>query len=240
MRDSRRPRRYGSDHTYRSRSCVDKVRELDARYLVRVGDGTHYRTDSQTVEIVVDEDEHAEEERRYHRAGFRLDILFSPSAECARAARLVYQRDEDAEKHKEDEYSRGVRDGRDKSVLDDELRRRDGIVIRHQRSADDNADEQGRINLFCDKREHDRDDRRYKRYECLGIIAFRRDDSRSLAVLAYRLIDDARSVAGMTYVRFARTHKNAAQDKRNDKGEDRNQRDQFFLVHKALLKKQKP
>ena len=48
-----------------------------------VGDGTHNGADRQTVEVVVDEDQHAQYEGREHRACTGLDVLSRPCAEGA-------------------------------------------------------------------------------------------------------------------------------------------------------------
>ena len=82
-----RPGRDRRDHAHGGGSGVDEVGELGTRDLVAVGDRTHDRANGQAVEIVIDEDENAEHERRKLRAYVGVDILLRPTAEGCAAAR---------------------------------------------------------------------------------------------------------------------------------------------------------
>ena len=73
-----------------------------------VGNGLHDRADCQAVEIVVDENQHAQNKGREHRAYTGLDVLCSPASERLRAARLVDQRNDNAQLDQEDEYARRI------------------------------------------------------------------------------------------------------------------------------------
>ena len=82
-----RPGRDRRDHAHGSGSGVDEVGELGTRDLVAVSDRTHDRAHGQAVEVVVDENEDAEDERRKLRAHAGVDVLFRPAAKGRAAAR---------------------------------------------------------------------------------------------------------------------------------------------------------
>ena len=154
--DRRRPRGHRGDHADRSRRGVDEIRKLRARDHLRVGDGAHDRADRQAVEVVVDEDEHAEHEGGQLGADAALDVFRRPLAERGGSARGVDERDEDAEDHQEDEDARAIgqrrHEARDHGVLlgsslgderaaDDGVDRADGVEPGEQERTDQYADE---------------------------------------------------------------------------------------------------
>ena len=84
-----------------------------------IRDRLHDRADGEAVEVVVDENQHAEQDRGQLRADAGLDVLRRPAAERLGAARLVHQGDHRAEQHEEDQDADvvGIRNACDKAVL---------------------------------------------------------------------------------------------------------------------------
>ena len=165
------PRGYGSDHTYRSGGGVDQVGELSAGDLVAVGDGLHDRTDGQAVEVVVDEDKHAQHEGGEHSAGAGLDVLCGPASEGLGAAGLIDQSDDDAQLDKEDEHACRTADGVDEAVAGDGVYRLQRVELGSQQRAYDDTHDQRGINFLGDQGQSDSDDRRYQRPEGAGLGA---------------------------------------------------------------------
>ena len=81
--DCSRPRRNRSDNADRSRRCINDVRQLCPGNAVLVRNRTHDRTDGQTVEIVINEDEHAEERGRKRCAAPAANGFDRPLTVCA-------------------------------------------------------------------------------------------------------------------------------------------------------------
>ena len=159
-------------------AAVDDVGQLGTRNLLLVGHGTHDRANRETVEVVIDEDEHAKGEGGELRADARLDVLGRPGAESRRAARFVDERNHDAEHHEEDEDTRvprvtyGVEEADRHGVLpfadladDDVVDGVNRVEARKQQRAHDNADEQRRIGFLGNERQYDGDDGRHERPE---------------------------------------------------------------------------
>ena len=91
-----------------------------------VRDRTHDGADRQAVEIVVDEDEHAEGKGGKRCADAGLDVLFRPAAKGGGAAGGVDERHDDAQQHKEKEDAGVVGDGGNKAVVEGDVKRADG------------------------------------------------------------------------------------------------------------------
>ena len=85
-----------------------------------VGDGPHDRPDRQAVEVVVNEDQHAEQEGRKQRPCLAVDMFHGPAAERGRASCCIHQGHHDAKQNQEHENTcvPAVRDGADKAVVD--------------------------------------------------------------------------------------------------------------------------
>ena len=66
-----------------------------------VRNGTHHRTDGQTVEVVVNENQAAQQDRCQLCAHAALDVRLCPTAECSGAAGFVHQTDHGAQHHQE-------------------------------------------------------------------------------------------------------------------------------------------
>ena len=160
-----RPGRDRRDHAHGSGGGVDEVGELGARDLVAVGDRTHDRADGQAVEVVVDEDEDAENKGGKLRAHAGVDVLFRPAAECRAAAGEVDERHDDAEQHEEEENARVIRNGGDDAVVDDHVDRCNGGEVAGEQRADHNADEERRVRLLGDQRQRNGDDGGHERPE---------------------------------------------------------------------------
>ena len=163
------------DHADRGGGRVDEVGELCAADLVAVGDREHDGADGQAVEIVVHEDEHAQNERGDHGADAALDVLLGPASEGRAAAGAVDEHDEDAEDDEEHEVAREIRDGGDDRLAQHRVERADGGEVVGKERAQQHADEQGGEDLLRDQREDDRDDGRHERPERIGHGAARGD-----------------------------------------------------------------
>ena len=139
----------------------------------------HYRADSQAVEIIVNEYQHAQQECRKLRPHAGLDVRGSPFAVSTASTCLVHEHDDHAEDYQEHENSHivGIREICDKAVLDDHCEHslKAGIV---RNCIDDAAcqdtDEQRGINLFCYQRKTDGNDWRQQRPQRADCFSNRR------------------------------------------------------------------
>ena len=164
-RDRRRPGADRRDDAHRGCRCIDNIRELRAGYLVLIGHGQHHGADREAVEIVIDEDQAAERDRRKLCARAGLDLMRRPLAEGSGAARLVHQAYHNAQDDEEDQdayvpsvaqlFRHHFENAGDR-MLQAVTARRD--VLQH--AAHHDADEQRSVNLFCDQSKADCDDRR--------------------------------------------------------------------------------
>ena len=149
----------GSDHAHRSGSRVDDVGQLGAGDLVALGDGTHNGAHGQAVEIVVHEDQDAQQHGNQLRAAAGLDGMLGPAAEGLGAAALVHQIHHDAQHDQEDDDAHVVavgQDGDDAVVGADQLNDGlPGMELRVEQGAHKAAKEQGGINLLADQRQRD-------------------------------------------------------------------------------------
>ena len=66
---------------------------------------THNRTDRQTVEIIIYEDQDTQRDGSHLRAELGLDMLYRPASERSRASGAVHQHDHGAEHHEEYQYA---------------------------------------------------------------------------------------------------------------------------------------
>ena len=97
------PARYGREDAHGRCRRIDDVGELRARDLELVRHGAHDRADRQAVEVIVDEDDDAEERRDRERTAPALNRAHRPVAVSLRRARARDGGDEDAEDDKKDE-----------------------------------------------------------------------------------------------------------------------------------------
>ena len=155
------PGGHGGQHAHGSGGGVDDVGQLCPGDLVALGDGTHDGAHGQAVEIVVDEDQHAQQHGHQLRAAAGLHGLGGPAAEGGGAAGLVHQVHHDAQHHQEDQD--GDVDGIDHAHAlagaDKIHHHLPGLEISQQQSAGQAAQEQGRIHFLTDQGQgngHDR------------------------------------------------------------------------------------
>ena len=93
----------GGDHTDRGCGGVDDIRQLCPGDLLGIGHGLHHAADRETVEVVVNEDQHAQQESGKDRSDPGLDVGLRPSAERRRGAGLVDQCHHDPQHDQENE-----------------------------------------------------------------------------------------------------------------------------------------
>ena len=116
-----------------------------------VGDGTHDAAHGEAVEVVVDEDQHAQDEGGQHGPHPSLDVLLRPAAEGGGTAGGVDQGHDDAQEYQEQEDSGVALDGGDQTVVDDGIQGGDGGEVALEQGAYQDADEQGRVGLLGDE-----------------------------------------------------------------------------------------
>lgn len=151
------PRGNGGDHADGGGSSIDEIGELGAGNMMAIGNGTHDTADSQTVKVVIHEDEHAQQEGSEHGAAAGLDVGLGPSAEGRGAAGLIEQGNEDAEQHEEHEDTGIITDGGHYAVIEQRVERlhmETGI----EQGAGHSADEQGAVHFLGDEGQTDSDD----------------------------------------------------------------------------------
>ena len=156
------PGGHGSDHADGSGGSVDDVSQLGAGDLVGLGDGTHDSADSQAVEIVVDEDQDAQQHGHQLRTSAAGDGLLGPAAEGLRAAALVHQVNHDAQNHQEHDDTHVIAVGQngDDTVVGTHQRHSGvpGSEAGVQQRAHQAAQEQGGIHFLRDQGQHDGND----------------------------------------------------------------------------------
>ena len=153
------PGGHGGDHADGSGRGVDDVGQLGTGDLVGLGDGTHNGAHGQAVEVVVDEDQHAQQHGHQLCAAAGLHGFLGPAAEGLGAAGLVHQVDHDAQDDQEhdDGDVAGVGNGGDDAViaLHQLHQRLPGGEVADQQRAHQAAQEQGRIHFLADQGQHD-------------------------------------------------------------------------------------
>ena len=85
-----------------------------------VGNGAHDRPDRQAVEVVVNENQHAEKEGCEQRPYLAVNVFHGPAPECCRATGCIDQRNHNPQQNKEHENAcvPAVRNRADKAVID--------------------------------------------------------------------------------------------------------------------------
>ena len=189
------PRGDRRDHANGRGRGVDEIGELGTGDLVPVGDRQHDRADGQAVEVVVNEDQDAEQEGGEHRADAALDVGLGPAAEGGAAAGAVDERDHGAEDDEEEHDAGAVGDGGRQPLVHDGVKRAERAEVGEKQRAEQNADKQRRVNFLRDEREDDGDDRRHERPERERHAAGGRDDAGTLADVTLRALRDAGAAA---------------------------------------------
>ena len=160
--DCRRPAGNGGDDTDRCRRRVDDVGELCARDLKLVRDGTHDGADGEAVEVVVDEDDDAEQHGDEGGAALPLDRARRPLAVGIHRTRARDGGDEDA---KDDEKDQDVDVA--PNLVRHDLKHRERclqkVAAREEHGAREDADDERHIDFLRPEREDDGDDRRQNR-----------------------------------------------------------------------------
>ena len=110
-----------------------------------------------------------------------------PAAKGLGAARLIDQRDDDAQNHQEDENARAIGDGGNQAIVHDGVHRAGEVVVAVHQATQDDADEQGGVDLLRDERQGDSDDRRDQGPERAVYAAAGRDFSRAFTGCADKL-----------------------------------------------------
>ena len=130
-----------------------------------IGQGAHNRTDRQTVEVVVNEDENAKRKGGKRGTNLGVHVRLCPLTEGLRTACAVHQSDHDTEDHKEDKDTCGIGNRRDKAIVDDVIKRAGKRVVGGEERTKNDTDKQGRINLLGDQGKSNRHDRRNQRHK---------------------------------------------------------------------------
>ena len=128
------------------------------------GNGTHNGADGEAVEIVINENEHAEQHGQQLSGTAGLNGFLSPAAECFAAAALVHQIDHYA-KHYQEYYNAHViavrQNGYDTVVSANQFYYGvPGVELSVKQCAYQATQEQRRINFLADKGQHYGYDRR--------------------------------------------------------------------------------
>ena len=176
------PRGHGSQHTNGSGGGIDDVSQLGTGDLVALRHGTHHGAHGQAVEIVVDEDQHAQQHGQQLRTGAGLHGLLGPAAEGSGTAGLVHQVHHDAQDDQEDQD--GDVDGVDHAdaltgadEIHDHL---PGLEVGQQQGTYHAAQEQGRVHFLTDEGQRNSHDGGEQRptggYEAGTVIGHLGDD----------------------------------------------------------------
>ena len=158
-RNSGGPGGHGSQHAHGGGGGVNDVRQLGAGNVVALGDGTHNSAHGQAVEVVVDEDQHAQQHGQQLCAAAGLDRLGGPAAKRGRTAGLVHQVHHDAQDDQEDDD--GNIDGVDHAnaavvtSANQVHHRLPGGEVGQQQRTDQAAQEQRGIHFLADQSQGD-------------------------------------------------------------------------------------
>ena len=160
--DRCRPAGDGGDDADRRRRRVDDVGELGPRDLELVRDRSHDRSDSEAVEVVVDEDDDAEEHGDEGCAALPFDRPRCPLTVGVHRTRARNGGDEDAE---DDEKDKDVDVAA--HLVRHDLKHRERclqkIPARKEHRTREDADDEGHIDFLCPEGEDNGDNRRQNR-----------------------------------------------------------------------------
>ena len=153
--DSSGPARYWGDDADWCRRRIDDIREFRARNLELIRHRTHDRTNGQTVEIIVDEDDQSQKRRDQRGTALAADRTRSPLTIGARRAAARDGCDQDAEDDEEHEDIDVAADliGHDGKHRQDRL---DDVAPREEHRTRKDADDQGHVYFFCPERQRNR------------------------------------------------------------------------------------
>ena len=140
---------------------IDHVGQLCPGDLVLVSDGTHNRTHRQTVKVVINKDQHAQNSSSGDSTGSGLDVLAGPTAIGSGTTGLIDQRHHHAKKHQEYQNAHipGVAKLGDHFVKGSGHHAPGAEIGMDQRTGQD-TDEQRSVNLLGDQSQHDGNNRR--------------------------------------------------------------------------------
>ena len=139
---------------------------------------SHNGTYCQTVEVVIYEDQAAQQGCTQHSAFSCFECCCSPSAVCSGAACFVHQCYDDTQDYQEDQdtYVPAVRQFCQHAavcaVCEDCQVSQLGVKVRIEQTAYYDTDEQGGINFLCDQRQNDRYQWRHQRPCCCIHVAY--------------------------------------------------------------------
>ena len=158
---SRRPGADGGNDADRRGGGVDEIGQLGPGDVLLVGDGPHDAAYGEAVEIVVNENQHAQQNAGQLSAGTALDVVCRPPAEGRGAAGLVHQADHGAQNHQENQDTHVVAVGEhaDDAVLEHMQDRSLKGEVGVEQAAYHNADEQRGIDLLGQQSQADGDHR---------------------------------------------------------------------------------
>ena len=151
------PRGNGGDHADGGGSSIDEIGELGAGNMMAIRYRAHDAADGEAVEVVIHEDEHAQQEGSEHGAAAGLDVGLGPSAEGRGAAGLIEQGNKDAQQHQEHKDTGVITDGGHYAVIEQRVERlhmEAGI----EQGTGNGADEQGAVHFLGDEGQTDSDD----------------------------------------------------------------------------------
>ena len=124
-----------------------------------IGNGKHNAAHSQTVEIVVNEDQHAQSKGGQSGTYAALDMGLCPLTEGGCRTGLIDQRNENAQQHKENKDAGAIRHSGDQTVVDDCIHRVQRTEGGGQKTACQDTDKQRGVYLFGDQCQADGDNR---------------------------------------------------------------------------------
>ena len=117
--DCSRPGRDRCDNADRCSRGVDQICQLRAGNIVLVRHRPHHAAHGQTVKVIIDKDQHTQQDGRELCTHTGLDMLSCPASERCRTARLVHQGNHRSEQYKEDQDTHivGIRQYSDQSAV---------------------------------------------------------------------------------------------------------------------------
>ena len=126
-----------------------------------IGNGTHDAAHGQAVEVVINEDQTAQQDRGQLCAHPGLDMSLGPTAEGGGAAGLVHQGNHGTQNDQEHDNAHVPRvgDGGHDAVVEHVQHSIFEIKIGIHQAAGQNADEQGGVDFLGDQGQYDGDDR---------------------------------------------------------------------------------
>ena len=122
-----------------------------------IGYRTHYRSYCETVEVIVDEDEHTKDEGSKLCAYSGLDMSLCPFTKGARAACLVDKGNDDTELNEEDEDACSSGNGVNETCADSGVESTGRSKVRREERACNDTCKERAVNFLSNKSETDSD-----------------------------------------------------------------------------------